>query len=34
MKIKTIRMATEAEKKAHLSVCGEASGDGLDKPPC
>jgi hypothetical protein len=34
MKIKKIRMATEADKKVLHTGCVDASGDGLDKPPC
>lgn len=34
MKIKEIRMATEADKVTKTTGCGETSGDGLDKPPC
>ncbi len=34
MKIKEIRMATEADKRTIPSGCGSTSGDGLDKPPC
>lgn len=34
MKIKGIRMATQADKKLNLSACNDNSADGLDKPPC
>lgn len=34
MKIKAIRTITDEDRKKALPACGEASGDGTDKPPC
>jgi hypothetical protein len=34
MKIKSIRRATEAERRPAASACGSSSVDSPDKPPC
>jgi hypothetical protein len=34
MKIKAIRKVTKVDKRTTSDVCGETSGNGLEKPPC